>query len=361
MEKVKVDNLYKSFGEVEAVKHINLSIEEGQFVVILGPSGCGKTTTLRMIAGLEQPTAGDIFVEGKKVTHLHASKRDIAFVFQSFALYPHMTVYQNISFPLEAQRLSRPEIKERVMNVVEFLGIEPLLSLKPKQLSSGDMQKVALGRAMVRRPKVFLMDEPLSGLDAKLREEMRAELKRLHIEINATTIYVTHDQIEAMSMADTIVVMNDGVIQQIGSPQQVYMEPENIFVANFIGSPGMNFLPLVYTGKNTLFRYGPDQEFSHPQLSFLTQIDQKEFILGIRPEYVQISPSGLMNGEIISVEPLGYKNVYAVELPGGTRFMVEDMRTEKYSGQVKLQINWKKACFFTKNDELRIKWSQKNG
>ncbi|MGQ9623286.1 MAG: ABC transporter ATP-binding protein [Candidatus Caldatribacteriaceae bacterium] len=318
MERVRLEGLSKKFGTFEAVRDVTLSVSAGEFVVFLGPSGCGKTTTLRMIAGLEKPTRGEIFIAGKRVTPLPPSRRNIAFVFQNYALYPHMTAFENIAFPLEAQGVPREEVRRRVQEVARILGLEHLLFLRPTQLSSGDMQKVALGRAMVRRPQVFLMDEPLSGLDAKHREEMRAELKRLHIEIQATTIYVTHDQIEAMSMADRIVIMSEGTVQQMGTPKEVYLFPENLFVAHFIGSPGMNFIPLVFLGDGQGFRLeGGDVVRNEEMERLAAKCKTREFILGVRPEFLSIIPSGEIRGKVVSVEPLGYKNLYAVEIVPG--------------------------------------------
>lgn len=356
MERVRLESLSKRFGTFEAVRDVTLSILEGEFVVFLGPSGCGKTTTLRMIAGLEKPTAGDVFIAGKRVTHLPPAYRNIAFVFQNYALYPHMTAFENIAFPLEAQKVPRGEIHRRVREVARILGIEHLLELRPTQLSSGDMQKVALGRAMVRRPQVFLMDEPLSGLDAKHREEMRAELKRLHMEIGATTIYVTHDQIEAMSMADRIVVMNEGTVQQVGSPKEVYLSPENLFVAHFIGSPGMNFIPLVFLGEQAGFRLENGDVVRNDNMEAIAmRHGAREYILGVRPEFLSIVPSGEIRGSIVSVEPLGYKNLYAVEIAPGRVIRVEDMRRERFSGNVSLAIHWEVACLFDSKTGQRIR------
>lgn len=357
MEKVRLENLSKRFGTFEAVRDVTLEVFEGEFVVFLGPSGCGKTTTLRMIAGLEKPTRGEIFIAGKRVTPLPPARRNIAFVFQNYALYPHMTAFENIAFPLEAQGIPREEVRKRVQEVARVLGLEHLLHLRPAQLSSGDMQKVALGRAMVRRPQVFLMDEPLSGLDAKHREEMRAELKRLHMEIQATTIYVTHDQIEAMSMADRIVVMNEGTIQQVGSPREVYLSPGNLFVAHFIGSPGMNFIPLVFLGKNQGFRLENGDIVRHEVLEELAmRHGVRECILGIRPEFLSIGVSGEIRGSIVSVEPLGYKNLYAVEIAPGRIIRVEDMRRERFSGNVSLGVHWEAACLFDRETGQRMRW-----
>ncbi len=240
MADIRLVNVEKYFGGLCVIRGMNLDVKQGEFMVLLGPSGCGKTTTLRIIAGLEEADAGDILIDGESVKDLRARDRDVAFVFQSYALYPHLSVFENIAFPLKAAHAGEAVAEEGVRDVARILQIEHLLDKKPSQLSSGDMQRAAVGRAMVRRPRAFLMDEPIGSLDARLREEMRTELKYLHVKINATTVYVTHDQIEAMSLADRIAVMHDGVLQQIGSPMDVYDHPANLFVAQFIGSPIMN-------------------------------------------------------------------------------------------------------------------------
>ncbi|MEP2450157.1 MAG: ABC transporter ATP-binding protein, partial [Nitratireductor sp.] len=240
MTQIELRGVQKFFGEVQVIKDLNLDIESGEFIVLLGQSGCGKTTTLRAIAGLETIDEGDILIDGKVVQDIKAAHRDIAFVFQSFSLYPHMTVFENIAFPLRAMGRDRAGIEREVESVAKVLRISELLSKRPSALSGGDMQRVAIGRALVRRPKAILMDEPIGALDAKLREEMRAEIKRLHLEQGSTTIYVTHDQIEAMALADRIVIMHEGILQQVGSPQEVYSRPANLFVAQFVGSPVMN-------------------------------------------------------------------------------------------------------------------------
>ena len=243
MSSLKFVNINKIYpNNVQAVFDFNLEINDKEFVVFVGPSGCGKSTTLRMVAGLEEITDGELYIDDKLVNEVHPKDRDIAMVFQSYALYPHMSVYENMAFGLKIKRMPKEEINRRIDTAAEILGLKPYLKRKPKELSGGQRQRVALGRAIVREPKVFLMDEPLSNLDAKLRVQMRSEIIKIHQKVGATTIYVTHDQTEAMTMADHIVVMKDGYIQQIGTPEQVYNTPANIFVAGFIGSPSMNFL-----------------------------------------------------------------------------------------------------------------------
>ncbi|MGO4833714.1 ABC transporter ATP-binding protein, partial [Rhizobiaceae sp. 2RAB30] len=240
MTQIELRGIQKFFGAVQVIKNLDLKIEDNEFIVLLGQSGCGKTTTLRAIAGLETIDEGDILIDGQAVQHLKCSDRDIAMVFQSFSLYPHMSVYENIAFPLRATRKNRTEVDKEVREIAKVLRISDLLDRKPSSLSGGDMQRVAIGRALVRRPKAMLMDEPIGALDAKLREEMRTEIKRLHLKQGSTTIYVTHDQIEAMALADRIVIMHEGVLQQVGTPEDVYSRPANLFVARFVGSPVMN-------------------------------------------------------------------------------------------------------------------------
>ena len=240
MAEIALNDIEKYFGDNYVIRKLNLTIAHREFVVLLGPSGCGKTTTLRAIAGLEEIDRGEILIDGKPVQNLQAGDRDIAFVFQLFALYPHLTAYDNIAFPLRATRESKSEVDRKVRAVANALQIDHLLKKRPSQLSGGDMQRIAIGRALVRRPKAMLMDEPIGALDAKLREEMRTELKRLHLENEQTTVYVTHDQVEAMSLADRIAIMNEGLLQQVGTPTDVYHHPANLFVAQFVGSPVMN-------------------------------------------------------------------------------------------------------------------------
>src|SRR5213079_2487773 len=240
MAQVAMRSLNKKYDEVHAVKDVNLDIGDKEFVVLVGPSGCGKTTTLRMVAGLESITSGDVLIGDKVVNDLAPMDRDIAMVFQNYALYPHMSVYDNMAFGLKMRKFEKPEIDQRVRDAADILGIGELLKRKPRQLSGGQRQRVALGRAIVRHPRVFLFDEPLSNLDAKLRVQMRVELKKLHLRLGTTAIYVTHDQVEAMTLGDRVVVMKDGVVQQVGEPLELYNTPANKFVAGFIGSPAMN-------------------------------------------------------------------------------------------------------------------------
>ena len=311
MATIELRKVEKKFGDLHAVKPLDLTINDGEFVVLLGPSGCGKTTTLRMIAGLETVTGGSILLNGRDVTWLRARERDIAFVFQFFALYPHMTARENIAFPLQAQGESRATIEERVREVARLLEIEPLLHLRPNALSIGDQQRVALARALVRRPAAFLMDEPLGALDADFRETMRAEIKRLHISQNATTVYVTHDQIEAMAMGDRIVVMSEGLTQQVGTPADMYYNPANLFVARFIGSPGMNLVPGRYSD-GTIYLPG-DNRYRVPE-SWRTALGEKlrgdEVIVGFRPEAALVNEDGQLTAR-----------VYADELHGAYRVL----------------------------------------
>ncbi len=324
MSSVRVEELYKRFGRVEAVKGISFEVKEGEFVVLLGPSGCGKTTTLRCIAGLEQPDKGKIYFDDEDVTPLSPAARNIAFVFQLYALYPHLNAYDNIAFPLRAEGLPKSEIQQRVSEVARLLQIEDILHLKPRKLTSGQKQRVALARAIVRRPRVFLLDEPLSSIDAKLREVTRAELKKLQRSLKATTIYVTHDQVEAMTMADKIVVMNFGDIQQIGSPHEVYHYPANLFVARFIGSPGMNFIPgsveersgQLGVAINSAYFLPLSEEQRLALARFSPSVHQ--VILGVRPENILVvgDEEKVLDGEVYVFEPLGAQNVVTFRVLG---------------------------------------------
>lgn len=335
MADVRVENLTKRFDEVVAVNNLSLDINDREFTVFLGPSGCGKTTTLRSIAGLEHPDEGNIYIDDVLVNDLPPADRDVAFVFQFYALYPHMTVYNNMAFPLKAVKMSKSEIDERVREVSAVLQIDRLLSRTPGKLSGGEMQRVALGRAMVRRPKVFLMDEPLTNLDAKLRSEMRAELKRLQRDIGATTIYVTHDQLEAMSMGDKIVVINSGVVQQIGNPGDIYDHPASLFVAGFVGSPTMNLMDCSYTqDNNQSFLIAGANDF---KLKISDALGKKirdnatgaELILGIRAEDIFIrdeASEDTIQAEVYIVEPLGSENIIDLKV-GDNRLRAKTLPT----------------------------------
>ncbi|HEX2649042.1 MAG TPA: sn-glycerol-3-phosphate ABC transporter ATP-binding protein UgpC [Burkholderiales bacterium] len=298
MAGVELKQVRKSFGTTEVVHGVDVAIADGEFCVLVGPSGCGKSTLLRMIAGLENISGGEILIGGRVVNQVHPKERDIAMVFQNYALYPHMTVAANMGFSLALRGESKAVIAERVRAAAEILDLVPLLERFPRQLSGGQRQRVAMGRAIVRNPQVFLFDEPLSNLDAKLRVAMRAEIKELHQRLKTTTVYVTHDQIEAMTMADKIVVMHDGRVEQIGAPLELYDRPANRFVAGFIGSPAMNFLPARANGGGIALGSG----FSVPAKRQLKE--NQEIILGIRPEHLEIAQDGF-EAEVIVVEPTG--------------------------------------------------------
>ena len=289
MAEISLVGVSKKFGENMAVDHINLTARDKEFLVLVGPSGCGKTTTLRMIAGIEEATEGEIYIGDRKVNSIPPKDRDIAMVFQNYALYPHMSVFKNLAFGLKQRKIPKPEINQRVKEVAKLLSIGELLDRKPKELSGGQRQRVAMGRAIVRQPQAFLFDEPLSNLDAKLRVQMRAELARLHQRIETTVVYVTHDQIEAMTLADCLVVMNEGIIMQIASPMEVYNNPKNLFVAGFIGSPAMNIFNVQVQGeKNTLQAKNNNFTLDIPDRLHerFAKAKNREVILGIRPEHI---------------------------------------------------------------------------
>jgi multiple sugar transport system ATP-binding protein len=362
MAKVLMEKLNKHFGEVKAVRDFDLEIPDKEFVVLVGPSGCGKTTTLRMVAGLEDITSGDIFIDDKVVNNLPPKDRDIAMVFQNYALYPHMTVYQNMAFGLTLRKFPKPEIDQRVKDAAEILNIKELLDRKPKALSGGQRQRVAVGRAIVRKPKVFLFDEPLSNLDAKLRVQMRVELKKLHERLQTTIIYVTHDQVEAMTMGDRIVVMKDGLKQQVGPPLELYFHPANKFVAGFIGSPAMNFIEgeLLSEGGAVYFQ-GPGIKLKIPQgkASKVKDYSEKRVIFGVRPEDLPEAPCAAP-GETFDVtvevmEPLGsevYLDVKAAEQSLIAR--AEPNTTAKPHARLCLQPNMENINLFDIRDEKTL-------
>jgi multiple sugar transport system ATP-binding protein len=333
MATITLNQVEKKFGDFQAVKPIDLTINDGEFVVLLGPSGCGKTTTLRMISGLEAVTGGRIHIDDRDVTWRHPSDRDIAFVFQLYALYPHMNVRRNIVFPLEAQGEDKELIERRLAEVVELLQCQHLLTLHPGALSGGDKQRVALARALVRRPAVFLMDEPLGALDADFRETMRAEIKQLHIKQNATTVYVTHDQIEAMAMGDRIVVMSDADIQQVGSPSEVYNHPSNVFVARFIGSPGMNLIEGQYSDGTAHF--AGDNSYQVPD-NWRSAIDgtikDKKVIVGFRPEAGLVTGEGAIYAEVYADDLYGAHTMLHLSLRGDESDSIIHVRARRGLG-----------------------------
>ncbi|NTT86873.1 sn-glycerol-3-phosphate ABC transporter ATP-binding protein UgpC [Tabrizicola sp. SY72] len=333
---LSLKTVIKTFGDFQVVKGVSLDVTEGEFVVFVGPSGCGKSTLLRMIAGLEHTTAGDIVIDGKRVNDLPPVKRGIAMVFQSYALYPHMTVFENIAFPLRVEKAPEEVIRKKVAEAAAILHLETRLQQKPGQLSGGQRQRVAIGRAIVRQPEIFLFDEPLSNLDAALRADMRIELTRLHKQLGATMIYVTHDQVEAMTMADRIVVLNAGYIAQVGAPLELYHKPQNTFVAGFIGNPRMNFLPVTCTGVSAA---GVEVDYQGQRLHLPVAprpgIEGATLSLGIRPEHITLG-AGEATLRITPsvVEQLGQQTIGYATLPGreetfcfvlpGTRVIEDD-------------------------------------
>lgn len=329
MAKVVLEKIQRRFNNIAAIEDISFEIPDGEFWVLVGPSGCGKSTILRTIAGLETATSGNVFIGDRLVNDLPARARDVAMVFQNYALYPHKTVAQNIAFGLEMRKVNPEKIKERVLTVAHSLSLENLLDRKPKQLSGGQQQRVALGRAIARQPQLFLLDEPLCNLDAQLRDDTRAELKQLHQQLGITTIYVTHDQVEAMTLADQIVVLNRGRIQQIGDPQAIYTLPANEMVATFVGNPPMNILSAIYKGD---YFDISGQLLTIPEniQSLINFQPQQIYNLGIRPEHIKISnPSNLdinqqkstLAVEVKVVEPLGRETLIRVYLPNSSGFM----------------------------------------
>jgi multiple sugar transport system ATP-binding protein len=362
MAEIELRNVQKFFGPVQVIKDMNLTIADGEFVVMLGQSGCGKTTTLRAIAGLETVTSGEILIDGKPVQDKPAADRDIAFVFQSFSLYPHMSVYENIAFPLRAVGMSNAEREKAVKEVADVLRIAPLLGRKPSALSGGDMQRVAIGRALVRRPKALLMDEPIGALDAKLREQMRAEIKRLHLSRGSTSVYVTHDQIEAMSLADRIVIMHDGVLQQIGAPDEVYLKPANLFVAQFVGSPVMNVADVAVNGAggDAAIRIGNAPTGFHFPAGTIRHLKdvRQDITLGIRPEAVLLShkkAAGHIEVETTNIEPLGSHDIVDIRIGNAVlRARTESGFVAGEGQKVWVSLDPAQAHFFDRASGLRI-------
>jgi len=363
MASVVMRSLNKKYDEVYAVIDVNLDIRDQEFVVLVGPSGCGKTTTLRMVAGLESITSGNISIDEKVVNELPPMDRDIAMVFQNYALYPHMSVYDNMAFGLKMRKFDKPEIGRRVQEAAEILGIQELLKRKPRQLSGGQRQRVALGRAIVRHPRVFLFDEPLSNLDAKLRVQMRVELKKLHERLGTTAIYVTHDQVEAMTLGDRVVVMRDGRVQQVGDPMDLYNSPANRFVAGFIGSPAMNFADVRVAADNGSLWAESDGiriRVPHPMAARLGAYAGREVTFGIRPEDVHIATAGDPNdlsfdAAVEVIERLGSETLLDVAVGSATMVAsVDPAATAKVHEKLRLAVNPERVHFFDNETEAAI-------
>jgi multiple sugar transport system ATP-binding protein len=321
MAKVNLKNIDKSFGNVQILHDINLNIHDGEFLVLVGPSGCGKSTLLRIVAGLEDTTGGDVFIGDEQVTDVEPKNRDIAMVFQNYALYPHMNVSENMGFGLKLKKTPVDEINERVMEAAEILGITGYLKRRPKELSGGQRQRVAVGRAIVRNPSVFLFDEPLSNLDAKLRVQMRTEIKKLHAKLKTTMIYVTHDQVEAMTMGDRIVVMKDGYLMQSDAPLELYNRPVNKFVASFIGSPSMNFLDVMVDAKNGINFKNEYLHLNFPNAEHpgIQKYSGQEITLGVRPEHLELAPAGAGIAAQLEVSELMGSESYLYTSVGDTQ------------------------------------------
>ncbi|MFD1037644.1 ABC transporter ATP-binding protein [Virgibacillus byunsanensis] len=365
MAELKLNHIQKIYDKKEtAVDDFNLHIQDKEFIVFVGPSGCGKSTTLRMIAGLEEITDGELFINDKKMNDVAPKDRDIAMVFQNYALYPHMSVYDNMAFGLKLRKFKKDEIAQRVNNAANILGLEAYLDRKPKALSGGQRQRVALGRAIVRDAKVFLMDEPLSNLDAKLRVQMRAEIQKLHRRLQTTTIYVTHDQTEAMTMATRLVVMKDGIIQQVGAPKEVYDSPENVFVGGFIGSPSMNFFTGTLEENHFVME---DIKVKVPEGKMKTLRNQgfvgKDIILGIRPEdihdepvFIDSTPDTKITATIDVAELMGAESYLYSKVNDQDFIARVDSRTDIHGGEnINLAFDMNNVHFFDPENEKRIK------
>jgi len=345
MSKIIIKNLGKSFGDNKVISNFNLDIEDGEFIVLVGPSGCGKSTLLRMISGLEKIDHGEIFLDQKLINNLLPSKREIAMVFQSYALYPHMNVFENMSFGLKMEKIPKREINQKVNNAASTLQIEDLLERKPKQLSGGQRQRVAIGRAITRSPKVFLFDEPLSNLDASLRSEMRVEISKLHKKLNSNIIYVTHDQVEAMTLADRIVVLNKGNIEQYGTPSEIYSNPNNIFVAEFIGSPKMNIIKI---NKEQIVNSHKIELFKN-MITFENFDFKDDIYLGIRPEDISIKNDHeiKLKVKVDLIENLGFEKIIYAKL-FENQIVIKSSENIK-NQQLDISFSKDKVLFFDKN------------
>ena len=345
MSKIVIKNLEKSFGDNKVINKFNIDIKDGEFIVLVGPSGCGKSTLLRMVSGLESIDQGEIFLDTKLINNLIPSKREIAMVFQSYALYPHMNVFENMSFGLKMEKIPKNEINEKVNHAAATLQIEDLLERKPKQLSGGQRQRVAIGRAITRNPKVFLFDEPLSNLDAALRSEMRVEISKLHKKLKSNIIYVTHDQIEAMTLADRIVVLNKGIIEQFGTPNEIYNDPNNIFVAEFIGSPKMNIIKI---NKEQIVNSNTINLFKN-KITFENFNFKDEIYLGIRPEDLSLNENHEVQLEvkIEHIENLGFEKIIHTKL-SDANFLIKSSENVKKES-LKISFSKNKVLFFDKS------------
>jgi inositol-phosphate transport system ATP-binding protein len=360
MMDVKIENLTKKFGAVVGVENLDLDINDGEFVAFLGPSGCGKTTTLLMLAGIYKPTAGSIRFGERVVNQVAPKDRNIGMVFQSYALYPHMTVFSNIAYPLKLKKVPKAEQQERVRQVADVMGIGGLLDRRPGQLSGGQQQRVALGRALVKKPALLLFDEPLSNLDARLRLTMRGEIKHLQKDLGITSIYVTHDQVEAITMADRVAVMNLGHLQTFDTPEALYDRPRTLFVASFIGNPPMNFIDVEVSGAAGAFAAQTDNF----KLNIPAERGEKaaahpgKVIMGVRPEDIIISPDGELSGEVYMVEPLGRENLIDVRIGEHSFIVLADADTNPMPGEhVKLAFNAENVQFFEPQTEKSLLWN----
>ena len=345
MSKITIKNLEKSFNNNKVIKNFNINISDGEFIVLVGPSGCGKSTLLRMISGLESIDQGEIYLDTKLINNLIPSKREIAMVFQSYALYPHMNVFENMSFGLKMEKIPKNEIHEKVKSAAATLQIEDLLERKPKQLSGGQRQRVAIGRAITRNPKVFLFDAPLSNLDAALRSEMRVEISKLHKKLKSNIIYVTHDQIEAMTLADRIVVLNNGIIEQFGTPNDIYSDPNNIFVAEFIGSPKMNIIKI---NKDQIINSNTIELFKN-KITFENFEFKDEIYLGVRPENISIKDDHeiKLDVKVDLIENLGFEKIIYTKI-SGNEIIIKS--SENVTGQSsKISFSKDKVLFFDKS------------
>ena len=352
MAQVKLKNVVKKYDTKTIINDVSLEIKDKEFLVLVGSSGCGKSTILRMIAGLEDITSGEIYIGDKCVNNVHPKDRDIAFVFQSYALYPHMTVYENIAFPLKMRNFSKNEIDKKVKEAAQILDLTEYLQRKPKQLSGGQRQRVALGRAIVRNPQVFLMDEPLSNLDAKLRVQMRSEIKKLHERLRTTFIYVTHDQTEALTMGDRIVVLDKGVIQQVDNPENIYYNPDNMFVGGFLGSPSMNFIPVSLNDNKIKFNE-TEIPLNNAQITSLS--GKKDFVVGIRPEKTDILDFNCKFCATVEIsEMLGSEKIAYFSINGAKCSAKLDAQ-KQFGKTVDLHFNINDFLFFDKGTGLRIR------